>query len=578
MKATRAVVVGGLIVATVVLVALLGSCQGRGGPKGRAKGGPPGAGAAPMGEAAKAAVRVVRSVSEPVADKLELTGSVEPYRTVTVASEVSGKTIEVHGDVGDHVTRGKLLVVIDTQMQEAQAAQAAAAVELAQANLGKAVDAVALQDDTTGITVEQARKQVEGARTQLTKAQTAARATETRVNNGTTQARVGVQSAQTQLQQVRRGARDQQVAQAQAALEMAQAQFDFAKSNYEVTKRLYAEGAASGTEFGQALAQYQGARGQLEQARAALSLVREGPTTEQVRLAELQVQQAQEQLALAEAQTDQVDLAQEDVEMARNAVRLADDQLRMAQAGRGQVRVSSHDIHAAQAGVHQAAAAHELALVGVRKAKIFAPIAGVIAARNTDPGEYTSPGGQNGLFQILDIGRVYVSTIVSELDVAKLRVGQMGTVRVDALGAATAETAPTFSGRIDDIAPSAIQNQRNFVARVIVANRGGALKAGMFARVELVVGAPVTGTVVPRDCIVEEYTAGKQIRHAYVVNKSNKVEIRAVTLGAETENRVQIVAGIAPGELVVLLGQRDLEKGQEVEPLEELPPTNQPAQ
>jgi len=576
MKVTRAVVAGGLLVATVALVALIGSCQGRGGAKAGAKTGPPGA--APMGEQAKAAVRVVRAVSQPVADQLELTGSVDAYRRVTVASEVAGKVVEVHGDVGDYVTRGKLLVVVDTQMQEAQAAQAAAAVEAARANLGKAVDSVALQNDTTGITVEQARKQVQTASTQLAKAQTAARATETKVNNGVTQARVAVQSAETQLQQVRRGARDQEVAQAQAALEMAQAQFDFAKSNYEVNKRLYAEGAASGTEFGQALASYQSARGQLEQARSALSLVREGATTEQVRLAELQVQQAREQLALAEAQTDQVAMSQEDVEVARNAVRLAEDQLRMAQAGRGQVVVSSHDINAAEAGVHQAAAAHEVVLVNVRKAKVFAPLSGVVAARNTDPGDYTGVGGANGLFQLLDIARVYVSAVVSELDVAKLHVGQMGTVRADALDAARGAAAPTFAGRVDDIAPSAVMNQRNFIARVIIANRGLALKPGMFARVELTVGAPITGVVLPRDCIVEEYSEGKQIRRVYVINKSNKVEIRPVTLGSTTESLVQIASGVAQGELVVLLGQRDLEKGQEVEPQEELPPSNQPAQ
>lgn len=500
-------------------------------------------------------VSVVTAMRAPIRQAVRVTGTVAALREVDVVPEGGGRVAAVHADVGDRVAQGSLLVQFDTDLLSAQARQASAGVDLAQARLKQANDTVSLTGSTTGISVEQAQKQVDQARTQLAKAQTAAETTESTINNQIAQARVGVDAAETQLAEVRRGARDQQKEQARAQVELAQAQYDLTKSQYETKKRLYTQGAASGTEFGTALAQYQGARAQLEQAKQALDLIEEGPTTEQVRLAELQVRQAGEQLRLAETQRDQISLSREDVELASTQVRLAEDQLNLARAGQGEVTIRESDVDAAKAGVKQASAARDLAYTTLDKSRVYAPITGLVAARLVDPGEAGGP--TMAVFRLVDISSVYVQAILGEGEVDRISQGQEAVVTVR--GVADAE----FRGKVVDINPSAIPNQRNFIARVLVKNVGEVLRPGMSAEVSLIVGEAAEAVVVPRDCIVEDQD--KRVVYAVV---DNAVQIRDVELGAEERGRVQIVSGVKEGDLLVAAGQTDLADGQKVEPVQ----------
>jgi RND family efflux transporter MFP subunit len=516
----------------------------RGGPK---------AGVAPPVKTATP-VSVITAMRGSIRDAVHVTGTVAALREVEVASEGSGNATAVYADVGDRVVRGSLLARLDSDVMTAQARQADAGVDVARARLKQARDTVSLTSSTTGITVEQAQKQAEAANTQLLKAQTAASTTETAVNNRIAQAQLAVRSAETQLVEVRRGARDQQRKQVQAQVEIAQAGYDFAKSHYEVKKRLYTQGAASGTEFGQALAEFQQARSNLEQVKQQLSLTNEGPTAEQVRLAELQVDQANEQLRLAEAQRDQITLAREDVNLARTQVRLAEDQLSMARAGRGEVTVRQSDIDAAQAGVKQAQASRDLARTALGKQSVYSPVTGLVAERLIEPGAWAS--NAHTVFRIVDITSVYVHAVVGERDIAKVSKGQEAEVAVPGLPGAR------LKGRVVDVTPSSMRNQRNFTARVLVKNDGEVLKPGMSADVSLVVGENSAAVLVPRDAIVED----REKRVVYAV-EGDQIKIRPVELGAEERGRVEVTSGVKAGDTLVVAGQSGLADGQKVEPV-----------
>jgi HlyD family secretion protein len=537
-----AAVAGALALVAVLVV----SCAKPGGPKGAEK-----------AEAERAAtpVSVVTAMRGSIRDAVRVTGTVEALREVEVAPEGAGRITAVYADVGDRVARGRLLARFDTDLLAAQARQADAGVETARARLKQARDTVSLTSSTTGISVEQAQKQVDAARTQLDKAETGASTTETSVNNRIAQAQLAVRSAETQLAEVRRGARDQQKKQVQSQVEIAQAGYDFAKSQYEVKKRLYTQGAASGTEFGQALAELQQARSGLEQAKQQLSLTNEGPTAEQVRLAELQVDQANEQLRLAEAQKDQITLAREDVNLARTQVRLAEDQLAMARAGRGEVTVRQSDIDAARAGVKQAQASRDLAYTTVGKHTVYCPVNGLVAARMVEPGEYASPN--NPVFRVVDISSVYIQAVISEGDIAKVTEGQEAQVAVPGLPGAT------LTGRVADVAPASIGGQRNFTARILVKNDGEVLKPGMSADVSLIVGENTSAVLAPRDTIVED----RDKRFVYAV-EGGVVKVRAVELGAEERGKVEIRSGAREGDTLVATGQSDLADGQKVQPVQ----------
>jgi RND family efflux transporter MFP subunit len=88
------------------------------------------------------AVRTVQPQHSPAADALRLPAVAEPYDDVRLFARINGFVVEQHVQIGDRVTRGQVLAVIDTpevqrEYERARAAQAQAdaRLELASRNL-----------------------------------------------------------------------------------------------------------------------------------------------------------------------------------------------------------------------------------------------------------------------------------------------------------------------------------------------------------------------------------------------------------------------------------------------------------
>lgn len=510
--------------------------------------------AAPAEETVTATpVMVTTAMRGSIEEILEVTGTAEADDEVDVVSEVSGKVAGVYADVGDYVRRGQTLVRVDSQVAAAQADQAASGVTSAQASLGQAREALRLTDATTASAVRSAQVGVATARERLAQAQASARLTESQVCSNIEQARTALQSAQTQLAEVRAGSRDQQRRQAEAQVRQAQANLDLAQQNDARYRSLLDSGVIAQQQYDQVHTQYLVAQSAYEQALEALSLVEEGARTEQVRLAELAVQQAEERLRLAEASQSQIEVARQEVAAAEQGVRQAEEQVRSAEAGRRQVDVRQRDVAAAQAGVSAAEASRRVASVQLSKHSIPSPISGLVARRNVDPGEGALPG--TPLVRLVDIDPIRVEAAVNELDVDRIHAGDQVVVSFDGLG------DRQFEGRVREIAPQSSQGSRNFTARIEVDNGDGAIRPGMFARAQIVLAAASDAVLITRDAVVE---SGPQ-RLVYAV-VDGKVEVREVTLGASRGNLVQVLDGVRAGDILVATGQDQLADGQAVDP------------
>ncbi|MBM3500613.1 MAG: efflux RND transporter periplasmic adaptor subunit, partial [Armatimonadetes bacterium] len=156
-----------------------------------------------------------------------------------------------------------------------------------------------------------------------------------------------------------------------------------------------------------------------------------------------------------------------------------------------------------------------------------------------------------------DISSVYIQAVIGEKDIPKVSPGQEAEVAVPGLPGAR------LSGRVVDVAPSALRGQRNFSARVLVKNEGEVLKPGMSADVSLVVGEASSAVLAPRDAIVED----RDKRLVYAV-EGGVVKVREVELGAEERGRVEIVSGVRAGDTLVVTGQSDLADGEKVQPVQ----------
>ncbi len=497
-------------------------------------------------------VEVVTAELGTIQDVGEYTGTFEAEDEVDVVPEVPGKVTAVYYDVGDEVKKGAVLVRLDTEITAAQRDQAAAAVALAKARLEQAKHGPELQRTVSETQVEQARQQVAAAQARVEQAQKALEQTGSATQIGISQAQINLETAEANLREVKRGARDQQRAQALAAVEQAEAGFKLAETNYKIRKRLYTQGAISGTKYGEALAYYQTTKAQLEQARQAYSLIQEGPTTDQVRMAEDQVRQAKEQLRLAEANQAQVAIREQDLAAARTQLRQAEEALRMAEANAVQVQIRQEDIEAAEAGVAQAEASRRAAAAAVNKATILAPISGLVALRMIDPGEMA--GGSNAVFRLVNIDVVYLLAQVTELGITRIRKGLRAALTIDGV--------PGYhpTGVVTEVYPASVPQQRLYIAKVKLENRDHRVRPGMFGRARVLFGER-KAALVDRDAVVIR----DKISYVYRVVRG-KIERVEVKVGGEQDGKLEIVSGVSPGDVLVATGQSDLDPGDRVVP------------
>lgn len=191
----------------------------------------------------------------------------------------------------------------------------------------------------------------------------------------------------------------------------------------------------------------------------------------------------------------------------------------------------------------------------LERSVVRAPISGVAIARDIEPGEVLATGTVVTTIHQLD--RVKAVVGIPENDITLFRIGGAATLRVDAW------PDRTFDGRVEFVAPSATGSTRTFPADIAVANRDGALRPGMIARVTLARRAFASAIVVPRD-VLQERDQGT----VAVVLDEDVARVRRVTLGAIQGDRVLVEDGLAAGDWLVVSGHRGLVDGQRVQVVE----------
>jgi membrane fusion protein, heavy metal efflux system len=180
---------------------------------------------------------------------------------------------------------------------------------------------------------------------------------------------------------------------------------------------------------------------------------------------------------------------------------------------------------------------------------IEAPIAGVIVEHLAQVGEAT---GEDVLFTIVDLSRVWVELDVFQNDLASLTVDQAVEV-FDLDGRKLAD------GRLSRIAPLAIHGSQSVRARVVLDNASGALRPGQF----------VTGRVTVSEhkvALTVEKSALQRFRDWDVVFEQvgDTYEARPLQLGSADTRHVEVLDGLSPGARYVTqnsyLIKADIEK------------------
>lgn len=172
---------------------------------------------------------------------------------------------------------------------------------------------------------------------------------------------------------------------------------------------------------------------------------------------------------------------------------------------------------------------------------VYAPASGVVTELLVREGGQVLPS--SNLMQLADLSRVWLLLEIPENDASRLKIGDEVEARFESLA------EECFTGRIDYIYPMLERTTRSVQVRVVLANREGALKTGMFASATLV-GQRREVISIPSEAVISTGT-----RTVVIIKEGQRFRPAEVRLGAEKKGQSEILQGLAVGEEVVASGQ-----------------------
>ncbi len=195
-----------------------------------------------------------------------------------------------------------------------------------------------------------------------------------------------------------------------------------------------------------------------------------------------------------------------------------------------------------------AQAALQLVEARLAKTEIRAPFSGVIGLRQVSVGDYVKEGAD--LVNLESIDPLKVDFRVPEVYLRQVKVGQVLQVQLDA------QPGRIYEGRVYAINPLVDAAGRSIVIRAQVGNAETTLRPGMFARVRLITDQRQDALIVPEQALVPQGT--EQFVFRILDGKAQRVKIE---IGQRGDGKVEIVQGLAAGDLVVTAGQLKLRDG-----------------
>ncbi len=463
---------------------------------------------APIVSLAVAEVRDISSV-------FKATGSIEAPLNVAIAPKVSGRIEYLQVQEGERVRKGQVLVRIDpseieANVQQQQANLAEAQYRLAQAQLNQSPANVAVSTQ-----IRQQKASVSSATADLNqvsenyKAQVAA-------------ASASVRDAESK------------VANAKSAVKGAQANLDNATVRYNRIHDLYKQGFTAAQD--------------VDDAKAAVSVQESA-----VEIASGQLNSALAQKEAVEQQASIVKTKGDaDIAAARAKLEQAKASLEYAKANSVQKPAYEQSLAALRSSVEAARAALRMAEAKRADTVLKAPLDGVVTARHMDPGAMASPG--QPIIAVQFTRQIWVTISVPEEISPRIHIGQPARVTVDAL------PGRVFMGSVIQVNGAADPQSRQLMARVILDNKEGLFRPGMYGRVSIETDRVKNVVSVPREAVKRD----KDKAFVTVVDEANKAVRRAVLTGAEDAERIAIANGLRPGEKVITMSAMPVRDGMEV--------------
>jgi len=188
-------------------------------------------------------------------------------------------------------------------------------------------------------------------------------------------------------------------------------------------------------------------------------------------------------------------------------------------------------------------------------ADVAAPFDGVITQRNVDIGSLVQGNTNSGTFMFEIMQKAVIRVWVYVPQDAAFGVAQ----GIDAIVHVPELPDREFSGKVTRIADALQSGTRTLLTEIDIPNPDGALPPGVYCSVELKIPRKVPSLVVPAEALIFNRD-GLQV----AVFDNGKSEIRKVRVSRDLGTRVEVDAGVKPGDRVILNPPVNLIDGSKV--------------
>ena len=464
-----------------------------------------------------------------IVTNISVVGDISAVSEQRIAPRIAGRLIELFVDEGDTVRAGQVLGRIDGNDLAQQIARAEAQLFEAERRIEQATLAAKPAATNTKEILAQQKNAQKVADATLRQAERNAELT------------VGTARSAVADAQARVDAADAAVATAKAAKTSADANLTNAITRQKRVAGLNARGFVSSQELDNVSTDVK-----VREANLAAASSNVDAALSNLRSAQALLTQAQRQLDLADAKS------KTDIEVAKATYDSSISQVRAADANMIQAKVAQKNIKALEGTRDAARAALDALRQQQSQLSLVAATDGIVSQRLADPGTMLTAGTPALVIQ--SSGAIQLDCLVDPDTATKLRIGAMVEVST------SDDDKQTIPGRIDVILPSADAGSRQLRVRVVVTNPPTTLRAGGFARVTFETGRVNGAIVAPREAIKRTKTG----TIAAVVDSEGNVSVRDVTLGTEDAKGIQILSGLAAGDMVVTMSFAPPKDGSKV--------------
>jgi RND family efflux transporter MFP subunit len=308
-------------------------------------------------------------------------------------------------------------------------------------------------------------------------------------------------------------------------------------------------------------------------------LIEEGhPVKEGQILAHLDDSQARAGLNLAESQLaasqkgmaeDEAKLAQAELNLQRREQLLkehvvgkaeVDDARSVVESTKARIAYSRQQIAVAESQVN-------LQKTNLADMVVRAPFSGIVVSKDAQPGEMISPVSAGGGFTRTGIGTIVdMSSLEIEVDVNETYINRVTpNMKVDAVLDAYQDWH--IPAHVITTIPTADRQKATVRVRIAFDQTDPRILPDMGVKVSFLRDEPTgaqAAQTTPRVLVPKAAVRTADGRKIVFVLKQDRVERRAVSVGLEQGDQIEVVSGVTAGERVVVDGPQTLKDGDKV--------------